>query len=269
MKTVAICFALTCGFSALPGFAQNNEMNQGVEAYKSGHYAEAVQHFEQALRLDPGNQNAELYLATAYYVQWVPGATATDNSKNYDLAQQHFKNLLEKNSRNDVALAMMASMSYSSAMAGSPEQKAAALEESRKWNQRRIEADPRIAEPYYYLGVIDWAKSYTPVANARTAAHMEWTEHGPLKDVTVRAELKAKYLDVIEDGISNLTKCLAIDHEQEDAMTYLNLLLRTKSALEDSNSAAEADTRQADIWVQKALEIKQKKAARSTAVVPQ
>ena len=73
-----------------------------MQAYKSGRYPEAVQHFKQALTLDPENQNAELYLGTAYFIQWVPGADAAANARNYDLAQLHFKAVLAKDARNEL-----------------------------------------------------------------------------------------------------------------------------------------------------------------------
>ena len=32
-----------------------DQMNKGVQAYKNNHYAEAVKHFKEAVRLDPTN----------------------------------------------------------------------------------------------------------------------------------------------------------------------------------------------------------------------
>ncbi len=269
MKIVAICFALTCGLVAPQGFAQSNdenslsraELNRGVEAYKSGHYAEAVQHFEQALKLDPENQNAELYLGTAYLIQWVPGADSAANAQNYDLAQRHFKAVLAKDARNELALAMLASMAYNSAMARNGEEKTAALQEAKRWNERRIEVNPRGGEPYYYIGVIDWATSFTPVSRARTEAKMKPSDRRPLDDSAVRKQLHAQYADIVQEGLSNLEKCLAIDHENEDAMSYVNLLLRVKATLEDDAGAAQTDYAQADVWATKAIETKKKKAA--------
>ncbi len=82
------------------------------------------------------------------------------------MAAQEFNDVLKKDPNNPLALAMMASMAYNSAT-GTPEQKAKGLEEARQWNLRRIEADSKNAEPYYYLGVIDWAKAYTPIQSGR------------------------------------------------------------------------------------------------------
>lgn len=257
--------ALCAGVGLLTSCAKlqsRDQLNQGVQAYKAGKYNDAVKHFKQAVEFDPTSQNAQLYLATSYYIQWVPGAENPDNVKNHDMAAQQFNDVLRKDPNNPLALAMMASMAYNSAQAGTPDEKAKALEEAKQWNLKRIEANSRDAEPYYYLGVIDWAKAYIPIQTARVELKMAPTESGPIKDAKVRADMQQKYGQAIDDGIANLRKCLELDKENEDAMTYLNLLLRKKADLEDSPDAAKADIAQAEEWANKALDTKKIKASR-------
>lgn len=260
-----LIISLCAGLAVLTSCSKlkaRDQMNQGVQAYKNNHYADAVRHFKEAVALDPTNENAQLYLATSYMIQWVPGADNPDNKMNYDMAQQEFDKVLAKNPTNSLALAMLANMAYNSASAGTPEQKTVALEEAKKWNRRRIEVDPKDAEAYYYLGVIDWAKAFTPIQTARVGQKMKSDEPGPIKDAKVRAELKEKYGQDVDDGIANLKKCLDYDKENEDAMTYMNLLLRKKADLEDSPEAAKADIAQAEDWFNKGLDTKKIKAAR-------
>jgi tetratricopeptide (TPR) repeat protein len=239
-----------------------DEMNKGVQAYKNNKYADAVKHFQQAVRLDPTNQNAQLYLATSYMIQWVPGVDSPDNQKNYKAAQQEFQTVLNKEPNNSLALASMASMAYNNASSGTPEQKTSALNEAKKWNMRRIEADPKDAEAYYYLGVIDWAEAFTPIQTERVNEHMNANDPGPLKDAKAKDAMKAKYLADIDQGIDYLKKCLAIDKENEDAMSYMNLLLRKKADLEDTTDQSKADIAQAEDWSNKSLDMKRIKAAR-------
>src|ERR1700733_7441607 len=104
--------------------------------------------------------------------------------------------------------------------------------------QRRIEANPKIAEPYYYLGVISWVEAYAPIKKARVEAHMPVTAHGPIENPEIRNPLKNKYWDTIQDGLDNLQRWLEIDRENEDAMTYINLLFRVRAALEESTGTA-------------------------------
>lgn len=258
-----------------------DEMNKGVQAYRNNKYADAVNHFKQAVQLDPSNQNAQLYLATSYMIQWVPGADSPDNTKNYNAAQGEFQKVLQQDPKNSLALASMASMAYNSATAGTQEKKVAALEEARKWNMRRMEVDPKDAEPYYYLGVINYDEAYQPIVSARVAAHMSPTDPGPIKakevkatkskskskggdeSDPVRAELKAKYEKLIDDGIQDLKQALQRDKENEDAMSYINLLYRMKANLEDTPEQAKADVAQAEDWFNKAMDMKRVKATRA------
>ncbi|MBV8573119.1 MAG: tetratricopeptide repeat protein [Acidobacteriaceae bacterium] len=259
---LTLCIGLAVLTSGCAKLQSRDQMNQGVQAYRNNHYVDAVKHFKEAVRLDPTNQNAQLYLATSYMIQWVPGAESPDNKKNYDMAQQEFQKVLSKDPTNSLALASMASMAYNSATGGTPEQKKAALEEARKWNQRRIEVDPKDAEAYYYLGVIDYAEALGPISTARVDEKLRPDNPGPLPDQKVRQDLNDKFAKLIDSGIENLKKCLAIDKENEDAMSYINLLLREKAALETSPDEAKADSAQADQWMNKSLDMKRIKASR-------
>ena len=84
---VAICAGVGL-LSSCSKLQSRDHLNQGVQAYKNGKYAEAVKQFKQAVELDPGSQNAQLYLATSYFIQWIPGADNPDNVKNHDMATQ-------------------------------------------------------------------------------------------------------------------------------------------------------------------------------------
>ena len=58
-----------------------DQLNKGVQSYKNAKYEEAIEHFKQAVDLDPTLINARLYLATAFAQQYIPGADAPDNNK--------------------------------------------------------------------------------------------------------------------------------------------------------------------------------------------
>jgi tetratricopeptide (TPR) repeat protein len=239
-----------------------DEMNKGVQAYRNNKYSDAVNHFKEAVSLDPTNQNAKLYLATSYMVQWVPGAESPDNSKNYDMARRTFDDILKKDPTNSLALASMASMAFNRATTGSDADKLNALEEAKKWNQRRAEVDPKDAEAYYYLGVIDWTEAFAPLRTARSEEKLKPDDPGPLKDAKARQALKDKYEATINDGLEQLKKCLQYDKENEDAMSYMNLLYREKADIEDTPDAAKADVAQAEDWSNKALDMRKVKASR-------
>ena len=258
-----VCFAgfliLSTGCEKLQS---RDELNKGVQAYRGQKFADAAKHFKEAVRLDPTSENALSYLATSYMTQWVPGVDSPDNKKNHDMAVQTFQQLLDKDPKNNLALGSMAFMAYSSATNASPEQRTTALEEARKWNQRRVEVDPKDAEAYYYLGVIDWSEAFTPIQTVRVNQHMKPDDPGPIKDPKIREDLKTKYQTAIDSGIQDLQKSLGLNKENDDAMTYLNLLLRKKADLEETPEASKADIAQAEDWFNKSLDMKKIKANR-------
>jgi tetratricopeptide (TPR) repeat protein len=265
-KSKWLTFALGAGLvvftSGCEKLQSRDQMNKGVKSYKAMKYGDAVKHFQEAVQLDPTNSNAQLYLATSYMTQWVPGVDSSDNKKNYQMAQQEFQKILQKEPTNSTALASLAFMAYSSAATGTPEQKQAAFEEAKKWNQRRIEVDPKDAEAYYYLGVINWDIVHPALQTARIEEHMAANDPGPIKNPKVRQQLQEKYLGMVNEGLENVKKALELNNENEDAMTYINLLLRDKADLENSPDAAKADVAQAEDWFNKSLDMKRIKAAR-------
>src|SRR5580693_5098747 len=56
-----------------------DQLNKGVASYKNARYEEAIDHFQQAVTLDPKLLNARLYLATALTNQYIPGVDTDDN----------------------------------------------------------------------------------------------------------------------------------------------------------------------------------------------
>jgi tetratricopeptide (TPR) repeat protein len=259
---IAATMGLTTGCEKLRA---RDHLNQGVAAFKNAKYNDAVEHFKTAISLDPNYDVAQLYLATAYMSQWIPGAESPENVRMAQMATDGFTKVLEKNPKDTTALASLASICYQQASSLPPDQKVAKLDEAAKWNKQLIDVDPKNKEAFYYLGVISWAKWYPQWINARLNAHMKPEDPGPLKDKKVKAELTTQYSAIIDDGIGNLNKALEIDKEYEDAMVYLSLLIREKADLLDSADEYKKQIEVADNWQQKALDTKKAKAARQPA----
>ncbi len=239
-----------------------DKLNKGVQAYKNAKYQEAVENFKTAIALDPTNPNARLYLATAYMTQWIPGAESPENKQLADEAKKEFSEVLRGDPNDRVALASLASLAYNQSGVLQGDAKDKMLDEAADWNRKLIQADPKYKEAYYSLGVIAWSKWYPALGKARADLGMKPEDPGPIKDKKIREELKAKYSGIIENGIQNLQKALEVDPEYDDAMAYLNLLIRERADLADSPEQYKEQTKIADDWVQKAMETKKKKAAR-------
>jgi len=92
---------------------------------------------------------------------------------------------------------------------------------------------------------------------------MKPDDPGPIRDASVRQELRVNYLPVLEEGIDNIDRALAIDGEYDDAMAYLNLLYRAKADLEESWQGYREDVVKADAWFQKTIDTRKAKAERN------
>jgi tetratricopeptide (TPR) repeat protein len=269
MKTISLVLGI--GLLVLAGtgcdkLKSRDQLNRGVQAYRSAKYADAVEFFKTAVNLDPSNLNGRLYLATAYMTQYIPGAESPENLQLAKQAKEEFMRVLEKDPNDKTALASLASLSYQQAQ-GMPdlEQKLKKLDEAKEWYLKLIAADPQNKEGFYSLAVIDWVKWYAAWMKNRADLGMKPEEPGPIKDKKVKADLKDQYSAVIEDGIKNLQKALDIDPNYDDAMAYMNLLIRERADLDETPDQYKKDIETADGWVQKALDTKKMKAAKEAA----
>jgi tetratricopeptide (TPR) repeat protein len=240
-----------------------DNLNKGVQAFKSAKYNQSVEHFKEAVRLDPDFSTARLYLATAYMSQYIPGADSPENMQNAKAAETEFLRVLEKEPNNALALESLASLHYNQAQGNQPlEQKVAKLNEAAEWYRKLAAADPNNKTAYYSLGVITWAKWYPALMTARAKLGMKPEDPGPIKDKKVKEELRTQWLAQVEQGIQSLEKALSIDPEYDEAMAYMNLLIRERADLADTAEQYKKDIEVADNWVQKTIDTKKIKAER-------
>jgi tetratricopeptide (TPR) repeat protein len=247
--------AMTVFATSCEKLKARDQLNKGVQAFKSAQYPAAVECFKTAVNYDPSFATARLYLATAYMQQYIPGADSPDNNQMAAAAQDQFQKVLAQDPKNTLAVASIASLLFY-------EKK---LDEAAQWNLKLVALDPKNKGAYYTLGVIAWTKAFQPRMEARAKMGMRPEDPGPLKDKKMRAELAAKSGPIIDDGIKNLDRALQIDPEYDDAMAYENLLYREKADLEDSQQAYNEDTKKADDFVAKSLDTRKIKAERKPA----
>jgi tetratricopeptide (TPR) repeat protein len=241
-----------------------DNLNKGVAAFKQAKYSDAVEHFKTAVELDPSFPTARLYLATAYMSQYIPGAESPENVQNAKMANDQFLKVLEQDPKNAIAVESLASLHYSEAQGTQAiEDKIKKLDEARVWYEKLGELDPNKKEAWYSLGVITWAKWYPALMTARAKLGMKPEDPGPIKDKKVREELKQQWGPQVEAGIKHLQKALDVDPNYDDAMAYMNLLIRERADLDDTPEQYKKDIDTADGWVQKALEAKKIKAEKA------
>ena len=66
----------------------------------------------------------------------------------------------------------------------------------------------------------------------------------------------------IDAAMGNLKKALELDPEYDNAMVYMNILIRTKADTLDDKAEYEKQIAEADQWLAKSLDTKKIKAAR-------
>src|SRR5439155_20632574 len=78
-----------------------DQLNKGVKAYKDNHYEQAIDRFQEAVRLDPTLINARMYLATAYVSQYVPGLDSPENLRTAQQAIDEYQKVIDANPSRD------------------------------------------------------------------------------------------------------------------------------------------------------------------------
>ena len=247
------------GVSGCDKLRARDRLNKGVEAYKSGQFDAAIENFQQARQLDPSLTNAQLYLATAYASQYIPGAPSPDNIRNGDEAVKEFKTILDQDPNNLAAIDGIGSVLYN--MAGTPFDPAK-MQDSKSYHQKHISLSGSDPEPYYWIGVIDWSLAFHNNRAAREdinkGAKKTLKDEDPLP-AKAAADLAAQNGAIVSEGIQGLQKAIDLKPDYDDAMAYLNLLYRQKADIEPSADARSMDLKMADELVDKVKAIKQKR----------
>src|SRR5215467_12731513 len=244
--------ALSLASAGCDKLKARDNLNKGLQEFKNARYPEAVRFFQEATKLDPTFKTTHLYLATAYMTQYIPGAESPENMRNAESAHNEYLKVLELDPKDETATASIAMLYFNQKK----------MDEAKEWNKKLIAINPQSKEAYYTLAVIAWTQWLLPDREARNKMNMKPEDPGPLKDKKVREELKAKYRPLLDEGVANAQKALEIDKEYDDAMAYMNLLLRYRADLDDTSDQYKKDTDEADGWVQKALATKKIKAER-------
>jgi len=256
LAAVALALFASVGCNKLRA---RDQLNKGVEAYKNSHYEQAIDHFQQAVELDPSLINARMYLATAYVSQYIPGVDAPDNLRTAQQAIDEYQKVIDANPARDQKVNSAKGIAYLYL-------NMKRFDDAKKYYRMASDLDPNDPEPYYSVGVIDWTACYAPRMEERAKLGLKPDEHLNPKNKDqnrVCAELKVKNSPAIQEGIDTLKKAIELRPDYDDAMAYLNLMYREKADVEcDDLDARTQDLKTADSWVDQAMQAKQARAAK-------
>jgi tetratricopeptide (TPR) repeat protein len=225
-----------------------DQLNKGVIAFRNAQYAQAVDHFQQSVSLDPTLVNAKVFLATAMELQYVPGGATPDNIKKGNDAIQAFENVLSVDPKNTNAIGSIAQIYYEMNN----------YDKAKQYQKKLMALDPNNPDPYYWVGVLDYVPCQRKQMELRTKLNLtklnikDHDSYPPLapKD---RDALAQQNGPLVAEGIQMLQKAIDLKPNYANAYSYLNLMYRQKADLESSKEDREADLQKADDLATKAL----------------
>jgi tetratricopeptide (TPR) repeat protein len=229
-------------------------MDAGAASFKEAHYGEAVANFRKATQLEPGNENAHLYLAAAYAYQVVPNLDTPDNLRTASSALAEFDIVLRADPNDLTAIRQEASLYRNIKQ----------FDQAKTLEKRAIAIDPRDVEALYTIGVLDWLQEYKNAVEILTAEGL--TDNGvgnPNLSHSGCDALVAKNKALVDEGIASLTQAVELKPDFDDAMVYLQLTYRRHAEFHCGDPAGiSADLKLAEEWNKKATQArKESKAA--------
>jgi len=247
-RTTALAVALAGMVLSMSGcnrLAARDQLNKGVEAYKSAHYEEAIGHFQKATELDPTLPTAKSYLATALAQNVVPGLETPDNLKTANQAISMFQEVLQKDPSDVNSMKNIASIYF----------QIKKLDEAKAWQKKVLAIDSKDPEAAYTVGVIDWTQAHENKLKTLLAVGVNDDGEGNAKaPKKVMEDLKAKNGALVEEGLQYLNQAVENRANYDDAMQYLNLIYRNKADMDYGNpSAVSAYMASAKDWTSKAM----------------
>lgn len=234
-----------------------DQLNKGVDAYKSARYEEAIDHFQKATELDPSLPMAKTYLATALAQNVVPGLTTPENLKTANQAIDIFKQVLDKDPSDVNSMKQIAGIYFS----------LKDMDRAEEWQKKVLAADPKDPEAAYTVGVIDWTKAHENKLKALQEAGLNDDGKGNVKaPKKVMETIAQQNAPLVEEGLQYLNQAVANRPNYDDAMQYLNLIYRNKADVDYGNAAAvDQDMAQAQDWTSKAMSTRKQNEAKKNA----
>lgn len=251
-------------------------LKKGNELYTAQKYDEAIKQYEQLLKVDPKNWDANYLTAVSYLALYHPGsehpkdkeyaekglaafertlALDAPDPETREKTEKFYLSFLDSTGDKDKAIAYLEKQ-----LEGRPNdlalinqiatlyQKKGDYPKALEYFEKRATMDPTNKEAWYTLGVNCWARSY----------------HGTKERTVSQEEREA----VIDRGIKALDKALEIDPDYFDALSYINLLYREKSqalSAVGKNEEAGAAFAKADEYFKKATDLRKAQAAKPKA----
>lgn len=206
------------------------ELNEAAAAYRKGNFAEAQTHSERALKLDPENRTALIFVARTTHAQYKPGDTSPENVAKAREAIIAYQRVLERSLVDEESYKAVAYL-YD------------ALKEEqllREWLLQRAGnvaiANDKRAEAYVILASRDWDCSFkiTELPGHKVTAITRGKQHSVYHMPKARGEFE-KAKACASRGLDLVNMAITLTPESESAWAYkTNIILELAKLAEMS-----------------------------------
>ncbi len=225
-----------------------DQLNKGVDAYKAGHYDEAIEHFQKATELDPKLSMAKTYLGSALEQNVVPQLDTPENVKTAMQAIAIFQEALDQNPNDVNSMKQIAGLYY----------EIKRVDDAKAWQLKVLAIDPKDPDAAYWIGMIDWTRAHQNKLNALQAAGLNDDGKGNVKaPKKVMEPLAQENAPLVAEGLKYLTMAVDNKSNYDQAMQMLNLIYRNKADVDYGNPELVAqDLALAEDWTHKAMDMR-------------
>jgi len=235
---VLLAVAASVGCGSVNGIRAKNQLNEGARAYKAGKFAEAQQHFEESMRLNPDQKNAKFFIARSIHAQYKAGVEAPENVEKARRAIAAYEEVLKADQSNDEA--------YNAVIYLFGQLKDE--QQARQWLTTRAEMGsiPEIkrSQAYTLMASKEWNCSYTNT-------EQKDNKQTVMKDGKAIIQFKKpkeqadfdKAMKCVNDGMALAERAVSLDSNSEQGWSYkTNLLLEhVKLAEMEGNNDKKAE----------------------------
>ena len=227
--------ALALAMSLLSGCNQlkaRDDINKGVQSFKNAQYEQAINYFQEAKRLDPKLEQADLYLGTAYSYMVIPNSTDDANLKTANNAITIFKDYLAAHPNDKTSLEQLASI-YRNIKKPV---------EAKQYEMQVIQVDPSDPEAHYTIGAVNFQEAYNNSIKLLGESGLKDDGQGNVKmSKDTCAKIKAANSALVTEALDHLHQAIQLRQDYDDALSYQNLMYRQKANVDCGDAAAVKD----------------------------
>ncbi|MGI9107968.1 MAG: hypothetical protein ACR2G4_17185 [Pyrinomonadaceae bacterium] len=253
MLVILSAVVTSTGCGMINSIRAKNQLNEGARAYKAGKFAEAQQHFEESLRVNPEQRNAKFFIARSIHAQYRPGVEDPKNVEKARQAISAYEEVLKSQQENDEAYNAIIYL-FNSLKDD---------QQARKWLMARAEMgtipEAKRSQAYTLMASKEWNCSYT-ITEQKDNKQTVMKENRALiqyKKPKDQADFD-RAMKCVNDGMILANKAVELDSNSEQAWSYkTNLLLElVKLAEMEGNNDKKAEyQKQADAAQQKTSQL--------------